>query len=366
MATPILSLAFSVLTITFTISSPTRPDLLIPQTAILASTAVSFSTSGQLPDPWDSTWALMMAVWLSHSTSILWIEDWHFWKEVNPSPKNEPISIWKIWNNPRLISTPLQVIKPASTQSLLTFTTYRLAKAAAYLFIYIFILPLTFSPSILRVQLDDFSAVHTTYFRRINQVTYHETLIRIIWTFLWALGPYLTLETAHALFSILFVVVLRTDEPEEWPPLFGSISEAYNLRRFWGVFWHRLIARPYSNFGRIVGKRMFGGKTKGLVVAFVVFGLSGLAHAATAWLFGDNHWKLDILWFLECFVGGAVEAVVLGLMRRAFMVIGQEQLWLAIKRSAVARLLGYCWVFLFFFWSVPKWQYPETALCDTG
>ena len=30
------------------------------------------------------------------------------------------------------------------------------------------------------------------------------------------------------------------DRPEEWPPLFGSISEAYTLRRFWGVFWHKL------------------------------------------------------------------------------------------------------------------------------
>ncbi|EME79514.1 uncharacterized protein MYCFIDRAFT_208814 [Pseudocercospora fijiensis CIRAD86] len=309
MATSILSLAFSVLAFTFTISSPTKPNLLM---------------SGQLAAPWDSTWALMMAVWISHSISSPG-------QLAEDKPWRKPISIWKIWNNPRLMAHP---------SNLLTFTTDRFAKATTYLFIYVYILPLTFSPAIFPVQIDDFSPVYTTYFRRLlfpnnTPITYHETLVRIIWTFLWALGPYLTLESAHALFAIFFVAILRTDEAEEWPPLFGSLAEAYGMRRFWGVFWHRLIVRAYSNFGRVLARR--AGMERRMVVAFVVFGLSGLAHAATAWLFGDTYWGLDVVWFLGCFVVGAMETAGSQLMEKA---IGQEPLWLALKRSGFSKGLA--------------------------
>lgn len=42
--------------------------------------------------------------------------------------------------------------------------------------------------------------------------------------------------------GILFVAVMRVDEPHEWRPLFGNPLETYSLKRFWGRFWHRLFA----------------------------------------------------------------------------------------------------------------------------
>jgi len=41
-------------------------------------------------------------------------------------------------------------------------------------------------------------------------------------------------------FAANFVSLLQWDQPDGWPPLFGSISEVYSLRRFWGVFGHQL------------------------------------------------------------------------------------------------------------------------------
>ncbi|KAK4196853.1 hypothetical protein QBC40DRAFT_182495, partial [Triangularia verruculosa] len=34
--------------------------------------------------------------------------------------------------------------------------------------------------------------------------------------------------------------VICWDRLNEWLPLFGSIANVTSLRRFWGVFWHRL------------------------------------------------------------------------------------------------------------------------------
>lgn len=43
----------------------------------------------------------------------------------------------------------------------------------------------------------------------------------------------LSMVACHDLLSIL-MVGLRGDDTASWPPLFGPISEAYSIRRFWG------------------------------------------------------------------------------------------------------------------------------------
>jgi hypothetical protein len=41
------------------------------------------------------------------------------------------------------------------------------------------------------------------------------------------------LDFTYRCFSVVSVV-LKLTSPEDWPPLFGSISNAYTLRNFWG------------------------------------------------------------------------------------------------------------------------------------
>ncbi|OBT74656.1 hypothetical protein VF21_07014 [Pseudogymnoascus sp. 05NY08] len=56
----------------------------------------------------------------------------------------------------------------------------------------------------------------------------------------WIWSSYVVLTLSHDILAIFFVTLLRWDQPSQWPALFGSIAEAYSLRRFWGVFWHLL------------------------------------------------------------------------------------------------------------------------------
>ncbi|KYG41771.1 hypothetical protein M433DRAFT_47282, partial [Acidomyces richmondensis BFW] len=117
-------------------------------------------------------------------------------------------------------------------------------------------------------------------------------IIRSIWACLWACGAYITLDAAHAILSVFFVTALRTDDPQHWPPLFGSLSKAYTIRHFWGRFWHRTSVRPFMNFGELISRRLLcfapDSEADKLCLVFTVFILSGIAHAAAAWRLGDK------------------------------------------------------------------------------
>lgn len=367
MATSIISLAASITLFGIAVSSP-KAYRAVPHIISLILTAISFVSSHEFPDPVNSIWALMMAVWTTHSASVLWLEPPHILHSCRTGGQQPA---WRLWNNPRLIDTPGQTLRAHSlprSYSLSTFTLRQLSKVIVYVVAYKYLVPLTFTSSCIPAQLEDFDAIHTTYFRRLvpghpHPVTLHDTKIRCVWAVLWAIGPYLTLEAAHAIFSILFVLVLRVDRPSDWPPLFGPLSEAYNLRRFWSHFWHRILMRPYSNFGKLVSRKILGLSARSqhdnVCVAFSVFVLSGVAHAAAAWQLGDELWFLDIAWFILCFAAGATESIVSKSLCRCFLR-SSKPVWLSSRRTAVLlRVAGFCWVFVFFFWSVPKWQYPK-------
>jgi len=206
----------------------------------------------------------------------------------------------------------------------------------------------------------DFSRTRQVFFRRFllgsGSITLRETGIRACLAVRWIWIAVYEIEAAHAFLAIMFVVVLHFDTAEELPPLFGSVTEAYSLRPFWGRFWYRITNRSYTNLGRLVSRRGFrlgpssmGDKITSILVVFII---SGLAHSLVSWCGGyKRHYMLDTYFFLLNFLGG--------------MEVTLSKLWdLALgstKRARiipVRRMIGYCWVICFFFCVVPKWQYP--------
>ena len=77
---------------------------------------------------------------------------------------------------------------------------------------------------------DDITSVPDGFLRRLADVTPREAFIRTYFTLLGYVVPYCTLRAGHSLTGCLSV--LCGDSPEGWPPLFGSIGEAYTVRRF--------------------------------------------------------------------------------------------------------------------------------------
>ncbi|OCK92291.1 uncharacterized protein K441DRAFT_663555 [Cenococcum geophilum 1.58] len=204
----------------------------------------------------------------------------------------------------------------------------------------------------------------TVYIRRIPYITLPETLLRIFIVIDFVLSTYLLNNLFHAIFSITFVSLLRLDSPTDWPPLFGSLSTTYSLRAFWSRFWHRLVARTYLSYSSLLTLKLFRidpRSTPGrLLVAFLIFFLSGMAHAVVTWRIGFRcGWWQDLWWFCANFAGIQVEEVV--------KVVAKAVLGKKVLRGlpGLERAVGYAWTWGFLFWSLPKLQYPK-MMCGVG
>lgn len=255
-----------------------------------------------------------------------------------------------------------------SHQSMWAFIVEKCAKLAVYSAIFLFVVPRFVFPTPFEpLSLEDFDTTRQIYFRRLlipgygEPVTARETYIRVIFTVIWALNGYLLVDGGHCVLALFFVVVLRAHSPSDWRPIYGSLRHASSLRGFWGKFWHRLVVIPYSNFGQYVATTGFGLKqgsplTKLIISAFI-FTLSGMEHSLTAWNVNDKLWHLDTWFFVLQFLACAAETAVLGSATMTLLASTGP-----FRNRMVRKLMGFGWVFLFFFWSAPKWQYPKLDL----
>jgi hypothetical protein len=235
-----------------------------------------------------------------------------------------------------------------SRRTLLAFVASRLLKLFVYwqLTAHLFtpLIPLVFGP----LEPWEFDHFAQTYFRRLpifeslEPVTARETWIRIIFTFRWIWLNFVDVDAAHAFLSIIFVGVLRLDLPEEWPSMFGSPLEAYSLRRYWGRFWHRLVYRPYLGLASVVAGRLrissLGPKIEKAFLAFLIFLISGLAHAVVS-LHGGNFVEAvdDVAFYCMNFAVIAAEGVVYGLASPVRKLLP----------SWCSKIFGFIWVYGF-------------------
>ncbi|ESK94325.1 hypothetical protein Moror_8190 [Moniliophthora roreri MCA 2997] len=156
-----------------------------------------------------------------------------------------------------------------------------------------------------------------------------------------------------AMYDILLVVSvsMKLSKPYEWPPLFGSVEHASNLRGFWGRTWHQLLRPTILPYGRYTAANILRlhrrTMTYNLVACYVAFLISGLMHQ-----FGDTAMHRSftagrsILFFPLQAVGITIESVVAYMFRS----ITGEAWW--------PRWVGYLWVFSWFVWCSPIYMDP--------
>ncbi|KAK2054368.1 hypothetical protein LY76DRAFT_580142 [Colletotrichum caudatum] len=197
----------------------------------------------------------------------------------------------------------------------------------------------------------------TVFFRRLGEVGLHEFVVRLNFAFQSIWAPYAFYTEIHTTIA-LFFVALRIDEPEEWPPVFGDIRQAWNLRRLWSKFWDRLIYRPVNGMGEMLmtaaglGQRPFRGR-KRWVLNGLVFFISGVFHAATDYIAGVHcAYMWEMWWWNMNFVGIAGETALLYLIRARFPRFYERM------SGRAGKTIGFLWVYLWFFWSVPKQHFP--------
>ena len=85
--------------------------------------------------------------------------------------------------------------------------------------------------SVLRLRSEDFAVEKQYFFRRLDQVTAREVVVRLWLPFYLQVPTYTHYSSLHCLVSTIAVIL--GDSPSQWPPLFGDISDTYSLRQFW-------------------------------------------------------------------------------------------------------------------------------------
>ncbi|KAI8246327.1 putative beta-glucosidase I [Colletotrichum sp. SAR 10_96] len=138
--------------------------------------------------------------------------------------------------------------------------------------------------------IEDHKSAIIRRFLRGDHIEPREFWVRVYFAFesMWA--AYNWYNRAHLLCA-LFFVGLGIDEPEEWPPMFGDIRQAWNIRRFWSKYFDRLIYRTVCGTGEMMmqavglGRGPFMGKKRWLLNC-LVFTISGFFHAYTDYLAG--------------------------------------------------------------------------------
>lgn len=173
---------------------------------------------------------------------------------------------------------------------------------------------------------------------------------------------YLLLSALHDLCAIFFVAT-GIDQPDEWPPFFGSITEAFTIRNYWGRFWHHLIYRSYSAHATAFSSNILhiktGTSTSRYINNTLTFILSGLSHVIADMVMPGPKCRkwLVLVWYGTQMVAMVVEELMqkswakleaklpLGPRGRSLMVL-------------IRRMVGYCWVFAFLSWISVQTTFP--------
>lgn len=349
---------------------------------ILITAVLSFRHLNDFPS-WnglDSLWGLFVIIYVAHISSTLYVEKWTLQSqdcldncESSLQARWDFKAAYKIWNNPRWLKTRTEApgVRRHNEQQttlarfvLICITKLLIFWVANFLFASK-IFPGHFRP----LSLNDFAAEKEVYVRRLllsaEGVAVRETLLRSALAIQWVFVGYILLQSCHCILALVFVALLRLDNPDEWPPFFGSPLEAYSIRRFWSKFWNRAIYRPYANYAFLLSRRVLrfapNSRCDKLCISFMIFFISGAAHSAVSWQMGlrCGVWR-DVGWFIGNFI---VVAFEVALQKKLQPLVEKRGLSRTNQSSFCLRWLlkmgGFLWVFAFSFWSVPKWQYSK-------
>lgn len=191
-----------------------------------------------------------------------------------------------------------------------------------------------------------------------------DLILRSVMATHWIWKTYSLLTAAHDLLSVLSVSILGWNDLCEWPPLFGSVAEAYELRRFWGSFWHRLHVTPFARYTPSI---LDHSGVKGSHIAIVmkalrslwIFLLSAACHGIVNLVaYRDGNFKAEVRFFMCNWAVCLAETILKQAERGWRNQLKVESTAQHRAMSLVRRVCGYAFVFVFFFCTVPAWRYP--------
>ncbi|KAH7904732.1 hypothetical protein BJ138DRAFT_1166049 [Hygrophoropsis aurantiaca] len=195
-------------------------------------------------------------------------------------------------------------------------------------------------------------------------ITSQGYLLRCASIVAWGAMTYSSLNVVHSLFAVVDVA-LGLSEVSSWPQSFGRWKDSYTLRKFWGRIWHQLL-RQVKPLMACTGQSIT-----------TLFYIASQLHCEVRCKITRLRVRIAGLFIrpaLRCILSGAVHVggdtrlnakqtgfswpfFILQAMAITFKdaVIGLARRVGFTKATPLTRLVGYLWVWSWFYASYPAW-----------
>ncbi|KAF7897741.1 uncharacterized protein EAF01_008707 [Botrytis porri] len=108
------------------------------------------------------------------------------------------------------------------------------------------------------LQVGDYSPEREQFFRRLSHLTIREIGIRILLPVLWILPEVLSISAHHYCISAVAVFIGGAKAIPGWNhPVYGLLTEAYTVRKYWGLFWHQFLRRDLIAWASFMSSKIF-------------------------------------------------------------------------------------------------------------
>ncbi|KAL2003549.1 hypothetical protein VTN02DRAFT_3439 [Thermoascus thermophilus] len=201
-----------------------------------------------------------------------------------------------------------------------------------------------------------FSTQKIPVLRRLHEISAEELIVRTSTTIVIGIIAVSIVVVNYSLLAFL-AVLFGFGEPRDWPPCFGSIFDAYSVRRFWRMVWHQSFTHRFLSVALFlihdVCKFPRGTSVARYARFLTVFLISGVVHLLIDTAAGiPLHESGAIQFFCTQVLGILMEELVAGAYCRGCTTCGKR------LPPLVERLIGYAWVGAFLVWCVPAYMYP--------
>ncbi|KAF5665702.1 acetyltransferase [Fusarium heterosporum] len=182
---------------------------------------------------------------------------------------------------------------------------------------------------------------------RFGEVSSEEAIFRLFASFGFWLNTFCVIQLINSAFSLLYLGC-NVYPVEKLPPIWGRLSDAYSIRRFWGNFWHQTLRRHLTSLSDFV--------------------VHGVLHLPKGWL--ARYSKLIVCFFISGALHfpadralgiSAQESNVIGYFLTTALAIMCEDGVQHISRGMGGNWrqpFGYFWVVFYMYLMTPSWGYP--------
>ncbi|KAA8652632.1 hypothetical protein EYZ11_010339 [Aspergillus tanneri] len=181
----------------------------------------------------------------------------------------------------------------------------------------------------------------------------------------------LSLDFDYRVLSIVFVM-LGIDSPDDWPPLFGSVWDAYTVRNIWSKYLHQIFRWPFTSLSRFLTREVLDLPKRSALERYTnvlfVFTLSGLVHFGTDLVMGIPANKSFSMFYFPSF---ALGIMIEDLFQQAWHAMTTSENANAPKSSSGAtrrretpcwqKVASFLWTTVWISILTPMWIYPMQA-----